>query len=281
MKSIKKYSILFSLIILLIIIISFSGARVYDINVRNLYKFSLRIVKVQMLSLLYSHDIKFTRLLAEDYYHGSNQMDHKTNTGFVNFEITIFSDDDYPNDIPFIYQNPEVDYLKDFKNQYELDKIAGSGSEYERMVNVFHWLGTLFDHGSDDVPGGNIAFHPVDVVEAGARGSRFWCEIAAKMTVHAATALGWPARLMTASRDGYRWEHALAEVWSNQFNKWFVVDTDYNVIYEANGVPLSGYELCHFGPELQRQGALHVRSIAPVKPSMKNRSFAVSFSNHL
>ncbi|MEA3468715.1 MAG: hypothetical protein U9R57_10920, partial [Thermodesulfobacteriota bacterium] len=80
---------------------------------------------------------------------------------------------------------------------------------------------------------------------------------------------GWPARLVTASRDGYRWEHALAELWSNQFNKWFLVDTDYNIFYMADDKPLSAYELCHTGPSLQKSGKLQVKQLAPLKQGIK------------
>lgn len=73
---------------------------------------------------------------------------------------------------------------------------------------------------------------------------------------------------MTASRDGYAREHALAELWSNQHNKWFVVDVDYNIVYERDGVPLSAFEICHQGRRLQRNGELKVRHFAPPKPSL-------------
>ena len=80
--------------------------------------------------------------------------------------------------------------------------------------------------------------------------------------------MNWTARLTTASRDGRTWEHAVAELWSNQFGKWFVLDTDFNIVYEHKGVPLSAFELVHDGEALQRRGELTVRAIAAPKPSL-------------
>ena len=136
------------------------------------------------------------------------------------------------------------------------------------MLKVCRWVGTRFDHGADPVPGGTVPVDPALVLEGGAKGGKYWCEIAAKLTVEVASAIGWPARLVTASRDGYHWDHAVAELWSNQFNKWFVVDTDFNLLYEVDGVPLSAYELCHLGPEFKRKGRLKVRRLAPSKKSL-------------
>lgn len=171
--------------------------------------------------------------------------------------------------VPFVYENADSAYLAAFRDDYRLGEvIAGDGSEFDAMLRLGAWLGTRWDHGIDKVPGSRQVCAPSEVVAAGERGAKYWCEIAARTTVQAATALGWPARVITASRDGYTWEHAVAELWSNDFGKWFVLDTDFNVIYESAGVPLSALELSMHGEALQRAGMLTVRPIAPPKPSL-------------
>jgi len=177
-----------------------------------------------------------------------------------------------PEQVPFVYQAPDKPYLVNLAREFSLhEMVAGIGDEYQAMLKVCGWLGTRFDHGADPVPGGTTPIDPSLVLQGGEKGGRYWCEIAAKVTVEVASALGWPARLVTASRDGRTWEHAVAELWSNRFNKWFVVDTDFNVMYTSREVPLSAFELCHLGPELQRQGRLTVLRLAPAKPSLKDR----------
>jgi len=171
--------------------------------------------------------------------------------------------------IPFIYEVPDRDFLCQLRSSYRLQEvIGGSEDEYLAMLRLGAWLGTRWDHGVDKVPGTNLVCDPTAVIAAGEGGAKYWCEIAAKTTVQAATALGWLARLVTASRDGYTWEHAVAELWSNRFAKWFVLDTDFNVVFEDQGVPLSAFELAHHGEQLRSEGKLRVRPIAAAKPSL-------------
>ena len=154
--------------------------------------------------------------------------------------------------VPFVFESPDAPHLVALRKRFDLDSVvAGSGGEYGAQMRLATWIGTRFQHGTDKVPGGRQVCDPVAVIDAGQKGARFWCEIAARTMTQAATAVGWPARVITASRDAYTWEHAVAELWSNQFDKWFVVDPDFNVVFEADGVPLSAWELVHQGPALQ------------------------------
>lgn len=176
-----------------------------------------------------------------------------------------------PDAVPFVYDSPEAPPLKELARRFRLKEMVGGGAEYHQMLRLARWLGTRWDHGGDPVPGDPGCPDPGAVIGAGERGSRFWCEIAARTMVQAATSLGWPARLVTASTDGYKWEHALAEVWSNQFNKWILFDPDYNVLYASRGVPLSAFEICHLAPALRRQGLLEVVRFAPLKKALKDK----------
>jgi len=174
-----------------------------------------------------------------------------------------------PVDLPFVYESPDAPYLRELVQAYALrDVITGAPDEYSAMLRLGAWLGGLFDHGADALRDRQNQISPVEVIRAGKAGKRYWCEVAARLTVHAATALGWQARLVTASRTGYIWDHAVAELWSNQFRRWFVLDTDFNVIYETDGVPLSAFELCLFGRGLQQAQRLVIRQVAPPKPSL-------------
>jgi len=51
-------------------------------------------------------------------------------------------------------------------------------------------------------------------------------------------------------------------------SKWFMVDTDFNIVFEADGKPLSAYEMCHAGPALQESGKLRLRLLGEPKPSL-------------
>jgi hypothetical protein len=181
--------------------------------------------------------------------------------------------------VPFVFENPDAAHLVALRKRFDLDSVvAGSGGEYDAQMRLATWIGTRFEHGTDEVPGGRQVCDPVAVIDAGQRGSRFWCEIAARIMTQAATAVGWPARVITASRDAYTWEHAVAELWSNQFDKWFVVDPDFNVVFEADGVPLSAWELVHQGPALQASNRLVIKRFAPLKQGIEPQDLVQFFA---
>jgi hypothetical protein len=206
-----------------------------------------RLVVAEVGEVVYSQDAVRAEAIAATYYIGDRPE-------------TI---------IPFVFERADAPHLKALRSRHDLDAvIAGPGGEYDAMLRLATWIGTRFEHGTDTVPGGNHVCDPVAVIDAGSKGASFWCEIAARTMVQAAAAVGWPARVITASTDGYTWEHAVAELWSNQFNKWVMFDPDFNIVFEADGVPLSSYELTHKGLELRRQHRLTERRFAPLKKGL-------------
>jgi len=258
-------------------LIALGGAR-YSLSPIPLLEQSVRIVAARVLSVIYGNDMKYVVEATERYRIGAPaDADESTDESWRRIErvipgLMVVDARDQNHDIPsvpFVYESPDVAYLRDFRTTYRLDAIVEDASdEYEAMLLLAHWVGTRWDHGTDQVAGGNRVCDPVAVVRAGEWGSKFWCEIAARTMVHAATAVGWQARIVTASRDGYAWEHAVAELWSNQFRKWFIIDADFNVVFHRDGVPLSAFELVHEGERLQAAGKLEVVAFAAQKPSL-------------
>ncbi|MFZ4759985.1 MAG: hypothetical protein ACOYLX_17605 [Burkholderiaceae bacterium] len=171
--------------------------------------------------------------------------------------------------VPFVYELRDEPHLVALRERFDLAAIvAGDGGEYAAQLRLASWIATRFDHGTDEVPGGRQVCDPVSVILAGREKKRFWCEIAARTLAHAAAALGWPARVITASERGYRWDHAVTELWSNQFDKWYVIDADFNAVLEVDGVPMSAWEIVHDGPGLARRNRVHQRPIAPTKAGL-------------
>jgi hypothetical protein len=237
-----------------------------------------RVFAAPVFASIYNDDLKAVKAIIETYRVGDKRLlSFSPLESWKNIEAKLpgfrflgaNEGSEIGLEIPFVYERMDSSNLAEFREKCSLDRIIGGpGDEYDAMLQLGAWLGTRWDHGMDRVPGGAWVCDPARVILAGEIGSRFWCEIAARTAVRAATAVGWTARLLTASRDGYTWEHAVAEFWSNQYGKWFIVDTDFNCVYEFEGVPLSGFELCHRGNELQKGGKLVVRKIAPSKKSL-------------
>jgi hypothetical protein len=232
-----------------------------------------RVLAAPVLARVYAHDSDHARELADAYVRNARDTNVSSATAGIappGFSMETRYDVE-PRIVaaPFVFESPDAPYIARLRDHFHLkDVVAGATSEYDAILRLGNWVGRQFDHGTDTVVGGNHACDPVGLIEAGRSGQAYWCEIAARTMVHAATALGFTARVTTASTDGYTWEHAIAEVWSNEFRKWFVVDTDFNHVYERRGVPLSALELMQHGATWQRAGELVIRQIAPEKPNI-------------
>ena len=255
------------------------GCAYYALTPTRFFAQLTEVVTMPVLAALYAADMRDVENIVRQYKVGlatdsclidSPQTWRRLETtvpGFQLIDITPTKISGRENN--FVYEKADATYLARFREIYHLDNvIQGAESQYEAMLRLGAWIGTRWDHGSDPLVGSRYACDPTELVAAGERGAKYWCEIAARLTVHAASSLGWPARVITGSCDGYTWEHAVAELWSDDFGKWFVMDTDFNVVYESNGVPLSAFELSQEGPALQSVGKLDIRVIASPKPSL-------------
>jgi hypothetical protein len=238
----------------LLLLMLFAGSLYYRLSPAGFVTQGARTLLAPVLGLIHRKDKVWVANATESYWHGI-----PAGTSAESLPVTS----------PFIYEDPDASYLRELRSVFALDQvITGAASEYDAILKLGGWVGSQFGHGTDPVVGGHNACRPVQLIEDGRSGSRFWCEIAARTMAHAATSLGLPARVITASTDGYTWEHAVTEIWSNEFRKWFVVDADFNIVYELHGVPLSALELVERGQRLEEEGLLNTRHIAPPKPGI-------------
>ncbi len=156
--------------------------------------------------------------------------------------------------VPFTHE--DFAKLRHWRTRFELDKVvAGAGTEFERQLRLMRWayeipLGELdpYRWSYDDLP----------VLKTDARGRiltdsafqekgrrrRGHCLYANLTLIGACLAMGYPARwvnIATMSTYG----HEVAEVWSNDFNKWVFLDAtrDYYIYDPDTGVPLSLTEI--------------------------------------
>lgn len=277
----------FAAIAAVIVLIGY-GSLWYSLSPFALIKNAFHLIAVPVLAAIYHDDISYVESAVSQYRIGAPAV--SSESAEQSWRRVIASvpglkliegmgkNREIPF-VPFVYERSDAPYLKEFRNKYRLEELIGHDlNEYDAMIKLARWVGTRWDHGTDEVPGGTQVCNPSAVVRAGEAGARFWCEIAARTMVHAAVAVGWQARVVTASTDGYTWEHAVAELWSNQFRKWFVIDTDYNVLFQHGGVPLSAFELAREGKHLQALGQLDVVAFAAIKPSLVPRDLVPFFA---
>jgi transglutaminase superfamily protein len=144
--------------------------------------------------------------------------------------------------VPFDFDDP---LLEGLRREHRLSEVTGdSRDEWARQLKLKDWI-------FRQIPGGNPRHSPrnaLEVLRLAAKGEKFYCTQYAITYVECAQALGWPARKIGVDRrHGSKGlgssHHGVAEVWSNQFQKWVVMDAQSNLHFEKKGVPLSAWEL--------------------------------------
>lgn len=106
------------------------------------------------------------------------------------------------------------------------------------MILLRDWVHNQWMHGTPKRV--NFNFNALNILDRGRRGEKFFCSEYATTYVQVAASLGWTARYVGLFKG-----HVVAEIWSNQWAKWVVMDPDFNIHYEEDvtGVPLNAFEL--------------------------------------
>ncbi|MCK4649532.1 transglutaminase domain-containing protein [bacterium] len=161
---------------------------------------------------------------------------------------------------PFYYQDTEHPKAQLLRAKVE-PAIEGISSEWKKLIAIRKWVKNQWEHGE-------AKSSPVDALEILRRveqGERFWCGHYARAYIQALASFGFVARIVElyTNIDNRSNSHAVTEVWSNDYNKWVVMDVDYNCYYTKEGIPLSALELHNAflegetgSIEIERSGAI-------------------------
>lgn len=146
----------------------------------------------------------------------------------------------------FIYQNTENSpELITLKSLYLLDSIAQQGnSELEQILYLMNWTNSRWKHNGSNKPSSS---NTLTILKEAEEGKQFRCveygivlrSILASIGLEART-LGLKTKAVEVTSSGAG--HVLTEVWSNQFNKWVVLDAQVNLIPTLNDIPLNAVE---------------------------------------
>lgn len=135
--------------------------------------------------------------------------------------------------------------LRELRTRYELEKVVAPGrDEWEKQCLLKHWIRQRIPNGTPTQPGESA----LEVLDNAAHGAKYWCSYYGLTYMQCAQALGWTSRKLGIDRLndknglGSR-HHGVAEIWSNQFGKWVVIDCQSDLHYEKNGIPLSAWEI--------------------------------------
>lgn len=140
---------------------------------------------------------------------------------------------------PFTYQDMthlKVRALYDRAGIAQMEKV--SRTELQLIQRICNWANSHWGH-MRPIP--YATWDGLEILDRAEQGDGFWCEYKAALFVQACTSAGLSARIVGINRKDQD-SHMVAEVYSNEFRTWMLVDPWWNCYYERAGVPISAIE---------------------------------------
>lgn len=181
--------------------------------------------------------------------------------------------------LPFASPDYEDPALKALRQAYPLRQVVSEGrDEWQSQLLLKEWVHKAIPGGTPKISYNSAA----EILEHAAQGEPFWCTHYTIAYAECAAALGWQVRKIGVDRkhgpEGMGSEHhGVAEVWSNQFRKWVVIDAQSNLHFEKHGVPLSAWEI---RAEWLKDGGKLVDHVVGAPPRITRKNPAILFWNH-
>jgi len=161
----------------------------------------------------------------------------ESNFSATNYAPTPFDSAD------FSYADLSHPYFEKIRNDKRVAHFYSSEKDkidIHDAISMREYLRDLFSHGTASK--NYLHVNVLEMIDATENGEKFLCGNISKMLVQMIQAGGTQARTvgLQSSDSG----HVVVELWSEKFDKWVVLDPDYNVHYtNTTGKPLSAIEL--------------------------------------
>lgn len=145
--------------------------------------------------------------------------------------------------------------LVELRERFELDGIAGTGTDLERAIRLREWIKSVWAHAE---PWRLPVYDGLLILDRASRGVEgFICMHYSVALIHSCLSLGIQARLINLHRgisESYTIgaeaqadppvdEHVTSEIWSRELGKWVMVDTDFDCTFVRDSVPQNAWEL--------------------------------------
>ncbi|MCL5027958.1 MAG: transglutaminase-like domain-containing protein [Bacteroidetes bacterium] len=162
------------------------------------------------------------------------------------------------SDIPVFYYSASSDSnLIRLRNKFNLDKIAGNGTEISKIINLMEWVHNSFrDDGSSQNPNPRNTFNIFKVCQEENRGIN--CRMYATVLNEVYLSMGFKSRLVTCmpAKVNFNDCHVINIVYSNTYKKWIYMDPTWDVYFtDENGNYLNIQEVRN---RLMNNKILHV-----------------------
>lgn len=149
-------------------------------------------------------------------------------------------------ELVFRYTDPLGDpYLNQLRTEYDLHKlIENKSNDLDKVLAVLNWTHQQWKHNGSNEPSKSDA---MTILKEAGEGRNFRCVEYGIVSKTALQSLDFKARVIglktkdvetTKSGAG----HVLADVWVPQFQKWVLIDGQFNVVPTLDGIPLNVVE---------------------------------------
>ncbi len=145
----------------------------------------------------------------------------------------------YPLDVSFSYAEPTNENLKELRESYVLDTIAGQGSEIDRIINLMIWVYQLTGHANmPEFPAELNAFTFIQMAKD--EGKQINCYMKTVILNEVYLAMGFHSRQTHLLPHSHEEEesHLVTSVYSRKLGKWILMDPDFGtyVTDEKNNI---------------------------------------------
>jgi len=134
----------------------------------------------------------------------------------------------YPIDVTFLYSDSTDENLRRLRKQYDLDSIAGQGSETERIINLMTWVYGLAAHANEPaVPAERNAFSFIHLAKD--QHMNINCYMKTVILNEVYLSMGFYSRhthLLPYSHEEEE-SHFVTSVFSQTLDKWILMDPDF------------------------------------------------------
>jgi hypothetical protein len=169
-----------------------------------------------------------------------------TNKGY--HQVDVDNPQFQPNKAFYGYEDLTSPKFTALKEKYKLDTIFnGENDEMKRIILLRGWIGNKIKIDNDGPYPGDGSVE--SILDEALKGHGFHCGHFTEVQNAIMNAYGFVTRCLLIDvgvpvdyipGGGH---HAINEIWSNKYHKWFVSDAKYNCQFEKNGVPLSALEI--------------------------------------
>jgi hypothetical protein len=134
---------------------------------------------------------------------------------------------------------PALDRLAAREHLREI--VDAGGSQFDQIQRLQDWVNSQWPDGTPDPYPPWNALTVLDWIRSGK--TEGFCAQYAQVFLQSLAAVGFTARYVEIGSRDNPYAHYVTEVWSNEFDKWMVIDPDFNLHFERAGVPLSAIEI--------------------------------------